>query len=159
MNLELYLKEKTKIFSGLLKYTHFGEVSENVDMRAEVADLTRNIVIRSEENPSLYEKIGGHIMVSFRCIKIVSMVFMCQFACLNTEICFFFILKWRVGDSFKAVSDTFSRLCFPHIILLIIPYSPPCLSLHIILFLLVHVNHNHFSIKDKDRRLTIIYMY
>ena len=56
------------------KYTHYGEVTEGVDMRAEVALLSRNIVIEGqmedmcpENNGNCKERTfdtyGGHIKV------------------------------------------------------------------------------------------------
>ncbi|XP_013406737.1 cell surface hyaluronidase [Lingula anatina] len=54
-----------------LYYTHWGEVTNNVDMRAEVALLNRNVVIRGEMQPRCYgnnpcafydmDTFGGHV--------------------------------------------------------------------------------------------------
>jgi hypothetical protein len=46
-----------------LKHTHFGEIYKNVDMRGEVALLTRNVLIDAEDavNSTTY---GGHIKVN-----------------------------------------------------------------------------------------------
>ncbi|KAK3101827.1 hypothetical protein FSP39_006632 [Pinctada imbricata] len=44
------------------KFTHFGEIVHNVDMRGEVAVLNRNIVIRGEES-SKSNTFGGHLKV------------------------------------------------------------------------------------------------
>ena len=56
------------------KYTHYGEITDGVDMRAEVALLSRNIVIEGhmedmcpEENDNCkqrtFDTYGGHIKV------------------------------------------------------------------------------------------------
>ena len=51
--------------TGLSKNTHYGSVTHNVDMRAEVADLSRNILVRSDsEEDEEGTNIGGQIKVS-----------------------------------------------------------------------------------------------
>ncbi|XP_023932501.1 cell surface hyaluronidase-like [Lingula anatina] len=56
-----------------LFYTHWGVIENNVDMRAEVAVLTRNVVVRGDMSDACYgdnqceafslDTFGGHIMV------------------------------------------------------------------------------------------------
>ena len=60
-----------------LSNTHFGMILNNVDMRGEVALLTRNIVIEAELQPTCppenenceeannMDSFGGHIKVGF----------------------------------------------------------------------------------------------
>ncbi|KAL0193619.1 hypothetical protein M9458_011915, partial [Cirrhinus mrigala] len=58
-------------FSGKPQFTHVGEILDGVDMRAEVALLSRNILIHGEMENSCYGKnwcqyfsydtFGGHI--------------------------------------------------------------------------------------------------
>ncbi|CAH1264674.1 TMEM2 [Branchiostoma lanceolatum] len=59
--------------SGQIKYTHFGEISDDVDMRGEVGLLTRNIKFQGEVEDSCYgdnfceyfdyDTYGGHLKV------------------------------------------------------------------------------------------------
>lgn len=59
---------------GAIIHTHIGEIIERVDMRAEVALLTRNVKLDSEMEDSCYgnmkcdefpfDTFGGHIKVS-----------------------------------------------------------------------------------------------
>ena len=49
------------MFSVEVKYEHYGKIYKNVDMRAEVGLLTRNIVIDSEVEDG--ENNGGHVKV------------------------------------------------------------------------------------------------
>ena len=44
-----------------VKYEHYGKIYKNVDMRAEVGLLTRNIVIDSEVEDG--KNNGGHVKV------------------------------------------------------------------------------------------------
>lgn len=58
---------------GKPQYTHVGEILDGIDMRAEVAVLSRNILIRGEMEPSCYgdnscqffsyDSFGGHIKI------------------------------------------------------------------------------------------------
>ena len=43
----------TLSFSGEVRFDHFGEIYEGVDMRAEVGLITRKVVIRGEVSFSL----------------------------------------------------------------------------------------------------------
>lgn len=49
-------------FTGPLKFTHYGEIYKNVDMRGEVGLLTRNILFDTEdaEGSTTY---GGNLKV------------------------------------------------------------------------------------------------
>ncbi|CAH1264686.1 TMEM2 [Branchiostoma lanceolatum] len=59
--------------SGQIKYTHFGEISDDVDMRGEVGLLTRNIKFQGEVEDSCYgdnfcqffdyDTYGGHVKI------------------------------------------------------------------------------------------------
>ena len=63
--------------TGELYYRHFGEIEDRVDMRGEVALLTRNIKIQGVMSPECpsengdfcdigYDTYGGHIKVSYK---------------------------------------------------------------------------------------------
>lgn len=74
--------------SGKPQFLHLGEVVDGVDMRAEVALLTRNILIRGEMEPSCYasesckffsfDTFGGHLKVErgFKAVHIQGVEFM-----------------------------------------------------------------------------------
>eukprot|EP00058_Branchiostoma_floridae_P009244 XP_002594732.1 hypothetical protein BRAFLDRAFT_81182 [Branchiostoma floridae] len=59
--------------SGQIKYTHFGEISDEVDLRGEVGLLTRNIKFQGEVEDSCYgdnfcqyfdyDTYGGHVKI------------------------------------------------------------------------------------------------
>ncbi|CAH1264676.1 TMEM2 [Branchiostoma lanceolatum] len=59
--------------SGQIKYTHFGEISDDVDMRGEVGLLTRNVKFQGEVEDSCYgdnqcqffdfDTYGGHLKI------------------------------------------------------------------------------------------------
>lgn len=59
--------------SGKPQFTHMGEIVDGVDMRAEVALLSRNILIHGEMESSCYgnnwcqyythDTFGGHVKV------------------------------------------------------------------------------------------------
>jgi len=46
------------------RYEHFGEVVDRVDMRGEVALLTRNVVIEGQDNSG--SRFGGQMKVTNR---------------------------------------------------------------------------------------------
>ena len=52
-------------FTGTPRYTHFGEIRQNVDMRAEVAVMTRNVLVKGDLKDGSDEN-GGHIKVRLR---------------------------------------------------------------------------------------------
>lgn len=63
------------IYSGELRFTHWGDIVDGVDERGEVALLSRNIVIQGEMTSSCtetngncakfpYDTFGGHIKVN-----------------------------------------------------------------------------------------------
>ena len=61
-----YLLKKVKInilFSAPLKYTHYGEIYKNVDMRGEIGLLSRNILFDSEDADGS-DTYGGNLKVS-----------------------------------------------------------------------------------------------
>lgn len=70
--------------SGKPQYNHVGEILDGIDMRAEVALLTRNILIYGEMENTCYgnnlcqffnhDTYGGHIKVYF---------VLCVFACIH----------------------------------------------------------------------------
>lgn len=62
--------------TGKPQYYHVGEIVDGVDMRAEVALLSRNILIYGEMENSCYgntcqfyghDTFGGHVKVCFMC--------------------------------------------------------------------------------------------
>lgn len=64
-------------YPGKPQYNHVGEIIDGVDMRAEVALLSRNILIYGEMENSCYGKMcqfyshdtyGGHIKVCLTCV-------------------------------------------------------------------------------------------
>ena len=60
-----YLLKKVKInilFSAPLKYTHYGEIYKNVDMRGEIGLLSRNILFDSEDADGS-DTYGGNLKV------------------------------------------------------------------------------------------------